>query len=172
MKALIALFLTLTTFQVFASPLPTPDYVDVPRYVGKWYAISSLPQFFTRKCLGQTAEYEVINPQTISVKNTCLKKNNGRTTIFGQAVVKNAQTNAELVVTFNNFFTRLFRVKGDYTIIKLDKNYNYVLVGSKDRKSLWIMSRKTEMPQNIFDEYVKTAKALDFPTENLVNSKF
>jgi len=173
MKTLISLTLFLMTLTAWSKGghLRTVDYVDVQRYVGKWYAISALPQFFTRKCIAQTAEYEIINPQTISVLNTCLKVK-GQTKIFGQAVVKNAETNAELIVTFNNFFTRLFRVKGDYNIISLDGEYRYVTVASEDRKSLWIMSRTPSMPLEVYNEYVKEARSQKFPTDKLIISRF
>lgn len=154
-----------------ASPLPTAQHVEIERYVGNWYTISSLPQFFTRNCLAQTAEYGIINPQTISVLNTCLKKK-GKSDINGQAVVVNTATNAELEVTFNNFFTRLFRVKGDYTIIKLDQEYRYVLVGSKDRKSLWILSRTKVMPQADYQQYIKFAGTNGFDVSKMEFSIF
>ena len=157
---------------VFANPLPTVDYVEVTRFVGKWYAHYSLPQFFTNSCRAQTAEYEVINEKKISVLNTCLKKK-GVTTIYGQAVVTNPGKNSELIVTFNNFFTRLFRVKGDYNIIKLDENYDYVLVGSINRKSLWLMSRSdVAIPEVIREEYLNYARELGFNTKKLVESRF
>jgi apolipoprotein D and lipocalin family protein len=139
--------------------------------VGKWYAITSLPQFFTRKCKAQTAEYEVINEKTISVLNTCLK-GKGKTTIKGKAVIKNRKTNAELIVTFDNFWTRIFHVKGDYNIIKLDENYEHVLVGSKNRKSLWVLSRSPDMDEETLQEYVEFAKKEGFPVEKLVRSEF
>ncbi len=151
--------------------LPTAEYVDISRYLGKWYAISSLPQFFTRNCVAQTADYGVINEQTISVVNTCLKKK-GKSQISGQAVVKNAATNAELIVTFNSFFTRLLRVKGDYTIVKLDSEYRYVLVGDHKRKSMWILSRTPVMPEALYQEYVSFAEAQGFPVKKLILSKF
>ena len=171
MKLLMVLLFSLITNAAFAKSLPTVDYVEVPRYIGKWYAISALPQFFTRNCRAQTAEYDIITPQTISVLNTCLKEK-GKETISGQAVVSNATTNAELIVTFDSFFTRLFRVKGDYNIIKLDKNYQYVMVGSANRKSLWIMSRQPTMPEATYQEYVEYAKTLNFPVDHLVISRF
>lgn len=172
MKTLTAAFLMLFSLTSLAHSLTTASYVDVSRYVGKWYAHYSLPQFFTRKCLAQTAEYEVLNAKTISVLNTCLKSKKD-TTIQGQAVVTNTKTNAELIVTFNNFFTRLFRVKGDYNIIKLDENYEYVLVGSRDRKSLWLMSRSSvEIPAEVVSEYLQLAQKEGFNTAKLVKSRF
>lgn len=168
---LISLFMTFSAACAELPPLRTVDYVDLPRYVGKWYAVASLPQFFTRKCVGQTADYEAINSQTVSVLNTCLKVR-GKSTIKGQAVVDNAATNAELTVTFNSFFTRLFRVRGDYNVINLDPDYRYVTVGGRDRKSLWIMSRTPQMPEETLAEYIENAKAQGFPVQKLIRSKF
>jgi len=144
----------------------------VSRYVGKWYSHFALPQFFTRNCKAQTAEYEVIDTKTISVLNTCIKKK-GKNTIEGQAVVTNLKTNAELEVTFNSFFTRLLRVRGDYNIMKLDPEYEYVLVGSANRKSLWLMSRSSvAIPDPVVKEYLDFAEKEGFDTSKLVKSKF
>lgn len=174
MKIVISALVFIFSFTACASnslPLPTADSVDIERYVGKWYSISALPQTFTKNCKAQTADYGIINAQTISVLNTCIKSKK-KTTISGQAVVINSDTNAELEVTFNNFFTRLFRVKGDYTIMKLDKDYRYVLVGSKDRKSLWILARETSMPEVIYNSYVEFASANGFAVKKLQKSEF
>lgn len=161
------IFLLLSFFaQAGGEPLRTAEFVDVGRYVGKWYTIKAFPQFFTQSCKGQTAEYSVIDEKTISVLNTCIKKR-GKSYIKGKAVVKNTKTNAELVVTFDNFFTRLFRVKGDYTIIRLDQDYEYVLVGSKDRKSLWILSRQPEIPEDVIKDYETTASEEGFQVSRL-----
>lgn len=174
MSKILPIFIFVLSFSACASnstPLPTAEHVDIERYVGKWYALSALPQFFTRNCVAQTAEYAIINPQTISVVNTCIQARK-ITDITGQAVVLNAATNAELEVTFNNFFTRLFRVKGDYTIIKLDADYRYVLVGSRDRKSLWILAREKVMAPEIYESYVQFAAQNGFPIAKLVKSQF
>ena len=174
MKSILLSFALMMSCSLFTSAhteLPTASKVEVQRYVGKWNAIAALPQFFTRKCEAQTAEYEIIGEGEISVLNICLKKK-GETTIEGQAKVVDTQTNAKLEVTFNNFWTRLFRVKGDYIIIKLDESYEYVLVGSTNRKSLWIMSREETMPKEVYNDYVKVAQALGFNTSKLVVSKF
>jgi apolipoprotein D and lipocalin family protein len=169
MFIILATYLSLTS--AFAHNVATNEYIDVNRFLGKWYSIADLPQFFSRSCQGQTAEYDLINDKKISVLNTCLKKK-GMKDIKGQAVVVNEQTNAELVVTFNNFFTRLFRVKGDYNIVKIDTNYDYVMVGSNNRKSLWIMSRQPYIDTNVLEEYKKYAKELGFPIHKLRTSKF
>lgn len=176
MKILTIFLGILLTNLTFAAsdlkPLPTAPFVDVGRYVGKWYVITTLPQFFSKSCLGQTAEYKILSPNSISVLNTCFKKNKNTGTISGKAVVTNARTNSELVVTFDSFFTKLFNVKGDYNIIFIDPNYEFVMVGSRNRKSLWIMSRKPSMPPDTLQRYISYARSIGFDISKLVPSKF
>lgn len=172
--AMMTLVLMVFSFEVLAKtqPLPTVGSVDIGRFIGKWYSVASLPQIFTRNCLGQTADYSIRSENSINVLNTCLKKNNKIDTIKGKAVVINPETNAELVVTFDNFFTRLFRVKGDYNVVRLDESYENLIVGSKDRKSLWIMSRTPNMDEAVYAEYVAYARSLGYDTSKLLISHF
>lgn len=173
MKKLLLILCLVSSQSLFAhTALPTASNVDVGRYIGKWYAVTALPQFFTKNCVAQTAEYGIVNEKTISVLNTCFKENGKTTDIKGQAVVVDPKTNARLEVTFNNFFTRLFRVKGEYVIIKLSEGYDTVLVGSSDRKSLWILSRTPAIDPDTYAEYRNYAKELGFPVNKLVDSKF
>tara|TARA_Y100001954_G_scaffold134205_1_gene143358 strand:+ start:5132 stop:5662 length:531 start_codon:yes stop_codon:yes gene_type:complete len=152
-------------------PVHTKKIVDVESFVGKWYTISSLPQFFNRKCLLQTAEYKIVSEEEISLLNTCYKKRNKTSTISGQAKIVNFETNSELEVSFNSFFTRLFRVKADYNIIKIDDDYQYVMVGGRGRSDLWIMSKTLSMPRELYNEYVSYAKELGYPVKKLRFSK-
>lgn len=175
-KLLIVVTLVIST-TVFAKgdtyrPLPTAEQVDVARYIGKWYSVEALPQFFTRKCVAQSAEYDIINENSISVQNFCYRADGSIKDIKGQAVVKDTNTNARLEVTFNSFWTRLFKVKGEYVIIKLGEGYDTVMIGTTNRESLWIMSRTPSMDPATLQEYKDLAKSLGFDTSKLVTSKF
>ena len=93
------------SFNLFAfEALPTAQNVDVARYIGKWYTITSLPQFFTRSCVGQTAEYGILNEKQISVHNVCIKDNGKTTDIHGVGTVKDAPNNARLSIMFDQYF--------------------------------------------------------------------
>jgi apolipoprotein D and lipocalin family protein len=172
-KFFFVLSLLFSTFAFAAhDKLPTPENVDIARYIGKWYAVSALPQFFTRKCIAQTAEYAIKSENSISVLNTCYKKNGKTTDIEGQAVIVDQKTNARLQVTFNNFFTKLFRVKGEYVIIKLSADYETVLVGSTNRKSLWILNRSPVIDPEVEKVYKSYAQSLGFPVSKMIDSRF
>lgn len=172
MKRVLTLLVFVACGALAKEPLPTAEKVEVEKYLGKWYSISQLPQFFTRKCIAQTADYTLKDAASIYVKNTCIEKNNKISGIEGVAVVVNSQTNAELEVTFDSFWTRLFNAKGDYTIIKLSDDYSLSLVGSKDRKSLWLLSRTPTIDTALRDEYLNHAKALGFDLSKIEHSVF
>lgn len=175
LSALVALIFVMSfkaTSAISAESLPTVPYVHLDQYVGKWYSISALPQFFTKDCEGQTAQYEIKDAKTVSVVNTCIKKNGSTRSIRGEAEVVNSETNAQLIVIFDNFWTKLFRVKGDYNIIKLDDSYSTVLVGSKNRKSLWLLARTPYVSDEVKKEFLNYAKKLNFPTSKMIDSKF
>lgn len=174
MKKIILCLSLLLSISTFAKPTPLPveNNVDVARFIGKWYTITSLPQFFTRNCEGQTADYGIIDEKTISVHNVCYKKNGKTKDIQGKGVILDAPNNARLAITFDTFWTRLFRVKGDYNIIKLGEGYDTVMVGANDRKSLWIMSRTPTIDPTTLLNYKLQAKQLGFSTEQLKNSKY
>lgn len=168
---LLALLISCSSMAANNTSVATNEIIDIQKYIGKWYAISDIPQFFTRSCLYQSAEYGIKSDKEITVKNTCYAQNKTKV-IYGQAEVVNFETNAELIVTFNSFWTRLFRVKGDYSIIKIDPNYDYVMVGGKNRSNLWIMSREKAMPEEVYEEYVNYASELGFDVSKLRKSKF
>lgn len=174
MKKLVLCLGILFSITAFAKQpaLPTASDVDVARYIGKWYTIASLPQFFTRSCVGQTAEYGILNEQSISVHNVCYKENGKTKDIKGKGTIVDAPNNARLEVRFDSFWTNLFRVKGEYVIIKLSEGYDSVMVGSTDRKSLWIMSRTPSIDPDALLDYKKTADDLGFSVEQLQNAKY
>lgn len=174
MKKFVLLLSLIFSISAFSKPTPLPvaSNVDIARYIGKWYTITSLPQFFTRNCEGQIGEYQVINERTISVHNVCYKENGKIKDISGTAVIQDAPNNARLIIKFDSFWTRLFRAKGDYNIIKLGEGYDTVMVGSNDRRSLWIMSRTTSIDPTTLQDYKTLAKTLGFSTEQLKSSNY
>lgn len=122
--------------------LDTMNYVDVEKYTGVWYSIYEIPNNFQNNCECVTAEYGIVDEDTISVLNTC---GNTNKTIKGSADIINKVTNSELEVDFGFF------IKGDYNIIYVDKDYKYAIVGSKNRDYLWFLSRDTTIPETQLD---------------------
>lgn len=57
---------------------------------------------------------------------------------------------------------------GAYNVIALDPDYRWSLVVGPSRDYLWILARSPELPDDTVAELVERARALDFPTEELI----
>lgn len=145
-------------------PLDTVESVDIQKYLGKWYEIALLPNSFEEGCHCTTAEYSLIDSNTIRVVNTCNQdSSNGEIDqAKGKAFVVEGSNNSKLKVQF------FWPFKGDYWILKLDKDYKYALVGSPNREYLWILSRTPQLENEIIDELKSIAQNKGFDTSKLI----
>lgn len=143
-------------------PLETATHVDLEKYAGKWYEISSIPQRFQRGCTCTTAEYE-INGDHVSVINTCRdeRKDGELRTAEGKAFVANKGDNSKLKVQF------FWPFKGDYWIVELGDNYEYAAVGAPGRDYLWILSRTPQMEDALYQDLLERLEAKKFPIDQL-----
>jgi apolipoprotein D and lipocalin family protein len=145
----------------------TVDFVNLQKYIGKWYEIAKLPNWFQKSCMkGTTAEYSIDEDGDIVVKNTCYESGNSINTTTGLAKIVDAKTNAKLKVSFVNILgIRLFW--GDYWILGLGQNYEYAVVGTGNRKYAWILSRTKTLEKEKTDEALNILKKNGFDVSKI-----
>lgn len=145
------------------SPLETVPYVDLEKYMGKWYEISAFPQRFEKGCHCTTAEYKMHPEGYVEVLNSCRKNSPaGKLEIArGKAFVADKKTNAKLKVQFFRPF------KGDYWILDLAPDYSYAVVGAPNRKYLWILARQPKMNAALYQEITARIKQKGFDISQL-----
>ncbi|MBS0150741.1 MAG: lipocalin family protein [Nitrospira sp.] len=154
-------------------PLSTVASVDLTRYAGVWHEIARLPMWFQRHCADSKAVYTTRPDGKIDVHNECVTYSGQVEQAEGVATVIDRTTNARLAVTFTNFFARLVGPsrEGNYWIIDLDPDYRTALVGTPDRRYLWILSRTQRLDETTYQHLVDKAQQLGFPVSDLIKSK-
>ena len=162
MKALALLF-------ALAAPLlaedpPVVAKVDLPRYMGTWHEIAKFPNRFQKGCTCTTATYALRPDGKVSVLNRCGTADGKGKQSLGWAKVADAATGAKLKVTF---FWPFF---GDYWILDLDPDYRRVLVGTPNRKYLWILAREPRLAEADYQALVAKAASLGYPVDRLVKT--
>lgn len=143
--------------------LEVVPHVDLKKYLGKWYEIARLPARFEEGCSDITATYSLSDDGTISVLNEC-KRNGKVKRAKGKAKVVDKNTGAKLKVTF------FWPFYGDYWIINLGKDYDYAVVGTPNRKYLWILSRTPQMDDKLFSQLIELVKSKGFDVTNLIRT--
>jgi apolipoprotein D and lipocalin family protein len=143
--------------------LPTVESVDLARYMGTWYEIARFEQFFQKGCVASTATYRIRTDGDVEVINRCINESDGKLReATGHAWVVDPTTNSRLKVSF------FWPFRGDYWIIDLGKEYEYVAIGAPNRKYLWILARQPLLDASVYAGIVERAARNGFAVENLI----
>lgn len=148
--------------------------VDLSRYAGKWYEIARLPNRFQNKCAGEVvAAYSLLEGDQLKVVNECRQENGQTISAEGEArLADKSGPNSKLKVRFAPaWLSWLPMVWGDYWIIDLAPEYSFAVVGSPDRKYLWILSRTPQLEDAIYRRIVKQTAAKGFDVSRLVRTR-
>lgn len=138
--------------------------VDLRRYMGRWYEISSYPQWY-EKGLTSVSAFYTIKDDYVEVVNSGYK-NGILQEAHGRAVVVNGSGCSKLKVSFFRPFY------GDYWIIDLDRDYSWVVVSNPNRSTLWILCREKTMNKILYQDIVGRLKNNGFDVSKLVEMKF
>ncbi|CAN5720233.1 lipocalin family protein [soil metagenome] len=153
--------------------LKTVASVDLNKYAGKWYEIAKYPNKFQKQCVGNTTATYSLKPNgKIEVLNECLTKDGTVDAAKGEAKIADTATNAKLKVRFApKFISFLPMVWGDYWIMDLEPNYDYVVIGEPKREYFWVLSRKPEMDDATFQAILRRAEEQGFNPAKVERSR-
>ena len=173
MKTLPALFVISSVFVSCASktertPLPTVQNLRPEAYTGVWHEVARLPNFFERNVVAARATYGLLPDGAISVFNEGLKADGKETSIRGKATTVGSTPDGEakLEVRFDQFPASLFA--GDYWILDLNDAHAKAIVGSPDRKFLWLLSKDPDSTPADFSDGIRRMESLGFEMDELI----
>ena len=107
--------------------------------------------------------YTVRPDGKIDVVNSCRDEHDGSLReAKGRAWVVDKNSNAQLKVSF------FWPFRGDYWIIDLGRDYEYAVVGTPNRRYLWILSRTPEMDPDILEKIIQNVEKQGFVRSNLL----
>ncbi|GAC1389497.1 MAG: hypothetical protein NVSMB34_00930 [Variovorax sp.] len=158
------------------APLQPVAPVDLKRYAGTWHEQARLPNRYEKPCAGSvTAEYTPQPDGTIEVRNRCLREDGTLDEATG--IARPVETSGlpgagRLKVSFApDWLSWLPMVWGDYWILKLDRDYQVALVGTPDRKGLWVLSRTSRLDDEALHAELEYARTLGFDVDQVVRSE-
>jgi apolipoprotein D and lipocalin family protein len=123
-------------------PLATVPQVDIPRFMGAWYVIASIPTRLERGAHNAVESYQLSADGTIA---TTFRFNAGGPdgplkTYHPRGFIRDRRSNAVWGMRF------VWPIKADYRIIYLDPGYTQTIIGRTARDYVWIMARTPQLP--------------------------
>ena len=151
-----------------------PD-VDLRRYAGRWYEIGRTPLKSERRCAGNvSADYAPLDAATaeaeggdLAVTNRCLEADGRVASVQGVARIVGGDS-AKLQVSFAPPWLRwLPWAWADYWILDVDPHYRCALVGTPDRRHLWMLSRAPSLSSAGMQRLLEQAQAQGYDISRL-----
>ncbi len=167
------LLIGMSTSQAFAQqgerPVKVIAALDVPRYLGTWYEIAKFPNWFQKKCVGNTkAVYSLKSDGNLQVLNSCKTASGEISEAEGTARQMGAKDSPKLEVRFApEWLSFLPFVWGDYWVIDLDPQYQVAAVSDPRREYLWVLSRTPQLDPKVYDDLLQRLKQQQFDIRKL-----
>lgn len=180
-KSALLLFAALATTAPLAvsaattePPLTVAAGVDLQRYAGQWYEVARLPNKFQDKCVKQvTADYKLNEDGTVRIINSCVEKDGKVNDAEGRARLKApGAESGKLEVRFApSWLSWVPLVWEDYWVLDLDRDYQYSVVGTPDRKYFWILSRTPALDSATLDRLISESEAKGFKLDKVIRTQ-
>jgi apolipoprotein D and lipocalin family protein len=155
-----------------SGPVRSVAALDLERYAGRWHEVARLPNRFQRRCVANvTATYE-LQSGGIKVVNECLTADGDSIRAEGRARLADRSGPASrLKVRFAPALLSFIpAVWADYWVLDLTDDYGAALVGTPDRRFLWVLSRQPELDSTTYERMVGTAARQGFDVTRLLRT--
>jgi apolipoprotein D and lipocalin family protein len=144
--------------------LKTVEQVDLPRFMGPWYIIGSIPTIFEKDAVNAIETYSWNDRKNrIDVDFRYRKKTPaGKEEVIPQkAFIHNKTTNAEWRIQF------FWPLKFSYLILDIAPDYSDTIIGVPGRGNLWIMAREPKLSDERYAQLIEKAKFMGFDIEKI-----
>jgi lipocalin len=137
--------------------LAPPPVVDLARYLGTWFEVGSVKQFFSIGLVNTTAVYSLNPDGSIKVENSgnYFVDNGPKSSIVGSALPVDTVTNNKLNVRF--FGPPAATPPGNYWIVDLDPDYRWAVVTDSSGRSGFLLTRDAVVSTDFYQELLDRA---------------
>jgi apolipoprotein D and lipocalin family protein len=144
-------------------PIKPVASIDLPRFMGKWYVIASIPTRFEKSAYNAVETYELQSDGNV---DTMFRFRDGSfdtpvKTIRSTGYIKDASGNAVWGVQV------FWPLKAQYVVAYLKEDYSQTIVARDARDYTWIMARSPTIPQADYDALLLRVAELGYPRERI-----
>ena len=159
---LIATMIFSTLLSCKKETMQTVEKVDIERFMGDWHVIAIIPNFIEKNAINGVESYELIDDDKVKIDYRFInKKTNKLKHLQPKAWIYNKNTNAEWRVQF------LWPIKYPYLVIDLAEDYSYTVIGVPNKKFVWIMSRKTFIPDETYSKIINNLDKIGYDVQKI-----
>ena len=153
MKTLLILFLIFVSFLKGADTMKTVEFVDLEKFMGKWFVIALVPNMIEKGATNSSDTYALNDDGTIDITYDAIKDGKERQ-IKQKGTVIDKSSNAEWTIQMRKPFVPF--MKFPFKIVYVDDNYEYMAVGYPKNTMGWIMGRSSQISSEDYDKIMSS----------------
>jgi apolipoprotein D and lipocalin family protein len=149
----------------------TAPLVRWPRYVGHWFELAQLGGRFAAPASDASITYlpDGRSPHRLRVVARYQRADGRITQREGIARVQPGRGEARVKVTFARGLGRVLPgAWADYWVLDVAPDYSAAMMGTPDRKHLWLLGRSPEVDPQVLERMITRAAAQGYDVERLV----
>ncbi|MEO8809032.1 MAG: lipocalin family protein [Rhodanobacter sp.] len=144
-------------------PIKPVNGVDLPRFMGDWYVIASIPTRFEKDAYNALESYKLTSDGDVA---TSFHYRDGSfdkpvKSIHSTGFIKKDTGNAVWGVQV------IWPIKAQYIVAWLDPDYSQVIIARDKRDYAWIMARTPMVSQADYDALVAKVKSMGYPVDKI-----
>ncbi len=150
--------LTLGACAAKGPEMKTVHYVDLDRFMGRWYVIANIPTALEKGAHNAVETYELDDDGTIDTTFTFRKGGfDGEEKRYNpRGFVKDNDSNALWGMQF------IWPIKADYRIVYLSEDYEQTIIGRQKRDFIWIMARTPNVSDEDFEKLIGFSETIGY----------
>ena len=144
-------------------PITPVAHVDLPRFMGNWYVIATIPTRFEKTAYNALEVY-TLKPNGDVATSFHFREgsfNGEKKDIHSTGIVKQGTGNAVWGVQV------FWPLKAQYIVAYLKEDYSQVIVARDARDYMWVMARTPTISEADYDALLARVKALGYPMDNI-----
>lgn len=143
-------------------PIKTESFIDLPRFMGKWYVIANIPTFIEKEAHNASETYTLNDDGTVSTHFQFQKGSfDGESVSYFPTGYVLDESNAVWKMQF------LWPFKSDFRIVFVDSDYHNTIIGRPQRDYIWIMSRQPIIDESVLNDLKKYVSELGYDIKDL-----
>jgi apolipoprotein D and lipocalin family protein len=145
------------------APIKPVARVDLPRFMGSWYVIASIPSAIEKKAYNAVETYKLQPDGRVDTSFRYRKSSfrNPRRTIRSTGFVAPGSSNAVWGVQL------VWPIKAQYVVAYLDASYSQTIIARDKRDYVWIMARTPTISDADYDALLLRVKQLGYPMSEI-----
>lgn len=165
MKKLFIILLCISSLYSQENEMKTVDYVDIERFMGKWFVTAIVPNMIENGATNASDIYKLNPDGTIAITYDAIKDGKKRQ-IKQKGTIVNKESNADWTIQMKKPYVPF--LKFPFKIILIDPDYKYMAVGYPDNKMGWIMNRDTDMDELVYESILVELEAFGYSRDQFV----